>query len=385
MRKPLTGALAGAVMATAITTAVLHSLPQASTSDTPPSVTAGPTTGPMTGDVVRVVERATSRAAAARTSSAALSRDSRLRVRFPKRAVVGTRIAVKGKVPAARTGRPVVLFAKRAGTFRRISAVKADARGRFQFKVRVQRPTGRIAWRVTARRFAHTAPQNVTFRMVVVAPKGGSTSPTPVAAGSPRDWTFISEDKSMRWDACTPITWHYAPMRQAYPGAEQDMVRAIRMLADQTGLTFTRSTAQTEAALTISWATPAQEPQLAGSTIGLGGPGYISIDPARNGGTEAQIVTGEVTFDATAEGRPGFTDPDGWAWGQVFLHEVMHALGLGHARGQAQVMFPMASNHNQRFGAGDLGGLAVVGAQKGCIDTSQSLQPLLMRSAVISD
>jgi len=44
------------------------------------------------------------------------------------------------------------------------------------------------------------------------------------------------------------------------------------------------------------------------------------------------------------------------------LHEAMHALGLGHAAGQAQVMYGAVSSTNHLFGAGDLTGLDRIGA-----------------------
>lgn len=304
---------------------------------------------------------------------------ARLRVEAPRRAKTGTRVTIRGTAPTHRTGRPVVLSIKRADIWKRVATARATRSGAFRLAVKVPAKAGRTTWKVDARRFGRYRSQSARFTITVTAHQPGgqdpADNPTTSAAGAASDWTYISAGKSMRWDSCSPIKWHYAPDQQAYGTAETDVTRAIAMLADRTGLTFTRVPDKAQADLTIGWATPQQEPMLKGSTVGVGGPAYQSIDPSRNHGTQALIVSGEVTLDATETARPGFVAADGWTWGQVVLHEVMHALGLGHARGDKQVMYPMASTRNQSFGAGDLNGLRMVGAEKGCIDTGSALVP----------
>ena len=43
------------------------------------------------------------------------------------------------------------------------------------------------------------------------------------------------------------------------------------------------------------------------------------------------------------------------------MHEVLHAMGLGHAQTSQQVMAPFASDSNFQFGAGDLTGMHKIG------------------------
>jgi hypothetical protein len=374
MPKPFTGALTAACV-------VMVTLPLAAT-----HVGGGAARTGTDGDRAAVAASSATTSVPQRASASVLTAGNRLRVTFPRRAVTRSRISIRGTAPAGRRGRPVVLFRKDAGAFKRVASTKADARGRFTLSASAPRTVGRSTWKVEARRFGSRRAQSVTFRVTVTARRTEQNeNPTGSPTGTANDWTYISANKSMRWDPCTAITWHYASERQAYPGAERDLIQALAMLSAKSGHTFTRVADESAAALTIRWATPAQEPMLAGSTVGVGGPSYQSISPDRNGGTEAVIVGGTVTFDATESARPGFADAAGWTWGQVFLHEVMHAMGLGHAREQVQVMYPMASTRNQHFGAGDLSGLAAVGATKGCIDTGYAVTAARVRTAVVAE
>jgi hypothetical protein len=57
---------------------------------------------------------------------------------------------------------------------------------------------------------------------------------------------------------------------------------------------------------------------------------------------------------------PGTTD------GEVLLHELAHAVGLGHVLDPTQVMYPHTTHSESQFGAGDRAGLAALGAAAGC-------------------
>ena len=52
----------------------------------------------------------------------------------------------------------------------------------------------------------------------------------------------------------------------------------------------------------------------------------------------------------------------------IYLHELAHAMGLGHVTDRSQLMYPKVSVHT--FGRGDLAGLARVGAYTGCLSST---------------
>lgn len=384
MPKPLVGCLCTA----ALLAATLTHAPSSS-----PATVAAPSASEAAAETATGAAPRAGASSTTRTVLAAQEAKSgtRIRLRAPRRVRSGARFTVRGHAPVSRRSRIVVLSTKRTDRWNTVARVRTSRDGAFTLKAKAAAKVGRTTWRVTVRPSGRYRAQSVRFTIAVTDRTPGTPDPTAdpttntaTAAGMPTDWTYISDNTSMRWDPCAPITWHYATERQAYPGAAQDVSRAIAMLAAQTGHTFTRVEDRSKALLTIRWATPAQEPMLKGGTVGVGGPSYQSIDPRRNQGTKAAIVHGEVTFDATETGRPGFTDSSGWTWGQVYIHEVMHSLGLGHARGQVQVMYPMASTTNQRFGAGDLTGLTAVGAEKGCIDWARDTARARVRTALVA-
>lgn len=321
--------------------------------------------------------------ATAPTSTFETALAARLLVDVPRTVTLGDRITMRGSLPTDRGRNKVRLLVKDDGRWKTKDSDRANRRGEFVLKTKAA-AEGRHTFRVLALRQGRdkTLSRKVVIKVVTkdITITPPPPPPTTQPKGDPNDWTYISAGKSMRWNGCDALTWSYDAAQQPYPGAEADMTRAIEILNAKTGYAFTRAAPGATGLLTVKWATPEQEPRLAGSVVGIGGPWYQSIDPTRNGGTQNMIVKGTVTLDVTGN-MPGGYGPR--AWGQVMLHEAMHAMGLGHANGVEQVMYAMASDKNNELGAGDLTGLTEVGAAKGCIDPERVAGTLRQATPVL--
>lgn len=197
----------------------------------------------------------------------------------------------------------------------------------------------------------------------------------PAASGwSP---TYVDGDGDpARWDPCTPIA--YVVQAGWIPDAgRRDLAEALRRLTEASGLQFVsegdtdelpsedRAPYQPErygqrwAPLLIGWVP-------AGSTdLGLGGGTQgVSVSVALPGREAPHLVSGQVVLDASNRVASGFGP--GTTDGEVLLHELAHAVGLGHVLDATQVMYPQTTSSESQFGAGDREGLAALGAPAGC-------------------
>ncbi len=197
----------------------------------------------------------------------------------------------------------------------------------------------------------------------------------PAAAG----WgpTYVDEQgRPARWDPCRPIS--YVVQAGWIPDAGRgDLAEALRRLGAASGLEFVdegdtdelpslaRSAYQPDrygdrwAPLLLGWVPP-------GATdLGLGsGVQGMSLSVAVPGRAGPSLVSGQVVLDAANRLAPGFGP--GTTDGEVLLHELAHAVGLGHVLDATQVMYPRTTNSESEFGAGDRTGLATLGAPAGC-------------------
>ena len=216
----------------------------------------------------------------------------------------------------------------------------------------------------------------LSVRRVQAAAVGGVFAVTTDATSG---WgpTWVDErGRPARWDPCTPI--RYVVQAGWVPEAGRaDLAEALRRLSAASGLQFTADGDTTElpalarepyqpgrygerwAPLLIGWV-PA-----ASTDLGLGaGVQGVSRSVAVAGRDGASIVSGQVVLDASHPLAPGFGP--GTTDGEVLLHELAHAVGLGHVLDPTQVMYPQTSSSESAFGAGDRAGLAAVGAAAGC-------------------
>lgn len=197
-----------------------------------------------------------------------------------------------------------------------------------------------------------------------------------------------------RWDPCTPI--HYrinlagAP-RTGYRDARQAVQRigaasGLRFVFDGTTRDLPTSTwgqggdrTGRWPAFTIAWARPGVGPgrsdlldgggDLFGAGREAGSGGWHVFATSRDGGFtySARITTGYVVLDRDVSRRLKTGFAGGPSLGALLLHEVGHAVGLGHVADPTQVMYPVLTTRKAVLGPGDLAGLRAVGTAAGCL------------------
>jgi hypothetical protein len=201
------------------------------------------------------------------------------------------------------------------------------------------------------------------------------TTPAPASAG----WgaSYVDDlGRPARWDPCTPI--HYVVQTRWEPaGGRADLAAALKRLAKASGMVFVDDGDTDElpsqqraayqparyghrwAPLLVGWLPPAQ------TDLGLGhGVAGVTVAVALPGPKGGSIVTGQVALDADHALPAGFGP--GATEGEVLLHELAHAVGLGHVLDPTQVMYPQTTNSESQYGAGDRAGLAALGRPAGC-------------------
>ncbi|QWF20218.1 hypothetical protein KM427_14560 [Nocardioides sp. LMS-CY] len=349
----------------------------------PASEADRPTTSVRTSDVVRM--RAS--APIVLTGPGSASTGSRVRLRGD---VVTT--LVRSAAGKRARPRPVHLLERVGGRWKQVARTSSSRSGAFAFRVaagnaattrtfRAEAPASRGRAKVRSRtvRVTMTATAVDAGAWETLAP-GTMVAPEPLPADyqpapPASDWSYLFDEGS-RWNPCAPVRWAYNPDQQTYDGAFADVVRAYARISAASGLQFQyagRTAAGYRGAdaditgasvdLVVSWATAAQFPKLSGTVVGVGGgTGRRTLDAD----VRWRMVLGYLVLDAEP-GMPIAPGFDGSGWGQIMQHEILHALGLGHAVTPTQLMYGAATSRNARFGAGDLTGMTRIGSGSGCL------------------
>ena len=218
---------------------------------------------------------------------------------------------------------------------------------------------------------------SVSRAKAVAAPALRALSdPAPAADGWGPSYVD-TRGRPARWDPCAPI--HYVVSTAwAPPQGRADVTAALGQITRASGLRFvddgdtdevplrSRSAYQPQrygkrwAPLLVAWVPPAR------TDLGLGdGVQGVTVAVALAGRGGGSIVTAQVALDADRRLGSGFGP--GATEGEVLLHELAHAVGLGHVLDPTQVMYPQTTNSESRYGAGDRAGLVALGRTAGCL------------------
>jgi hypothetical protein len=179
--------------------------------------------------------------------------------------------------------------------------------------------------------------------------------------------------KPVAYDPCRPI--HLVVNGRTAPvGAEALVAEALEAVSAATGLQLRVDGPSTEvpsearlphqvdrypgrwAPVLLAWSDPEETPRLAGDTAGLGGSFALPV-------ADQQVyVTGGVTLDGPQLMKV-LKQPNGQAAARAVVeHELAHLVGLDHVADATQLMNPVGAPDVVTFGAGDLTGLAQLGA-----------------------
>jgi hypothetical protein len=208
------------------------------------------------------------------------------------------------------------------------------------------------------------------------APLGTPPPAPPEPDGVVRAHEFLntsSRGAPVAFSPCRPI--HYVVRPDNEPrGGDAMLASAFNRLSAATGLTLINDGATDEpvtpghdayqpdrygdrwAPVLVAWATDKEVPEFETDIAGMAGPDQFTLGDRATG-----YVSGVVLLDpeAIAEIR----ESDGKATARaVILHELGHLVGLAHTTRDDQLMYPKTGAEVTDYAAGDLAGLARLGA-----------------------
>jgi hypothetical protein len=219
------------------------------------------------------------------------------------------------------------------------------------------------------------APDRPTAGISVASSPRGRPLPPPPEGGPYGFVTFQTDGATpVAYDPCRLI--HYVLRPDGAPAGGAEIVHAaIARLSEVTGLQFVDDGATDEAPsrdrqvyqpdrygnrwapVLIAWETEEQNPALTGDVVGEGGSVAVSL-----GDGPRIYLSGTVSLDGPRLGELLGGRNGEAAVRSVVLHELGHLVGLAHVDDAAQLMYPEARREVTDYAAGDLTGLARLGA-----------------------
>jgi hypothetical protein len=179
-------------------------------------------------------------------------------------------------------------------------------------------------------------------KLVTISPTPVRWSP-PAGFAQPAGWSLLG--KQATYFPCQTIPWYYDRTSQPGNGGQiySDTVTSLAMLSAETGLVFTETTDPAQAALTFRWANVGTA---AGTGGGANGVGFVNFST-----TDWWPTDPWPGFAIVRQPNGVFAAGHGW----LVVHEVMHAIGIGHVNDRTSVMNPVGGAI--AFNAGDLDAL----------------------------
>jgi hypothetical protein len=292
--------------------------------------------------------------------------------RWPASTVrVNSATYVTGQVSGVQVGTGVALEQLVSGGWRVISRTNVDRYRRYRIRV----PT----WWLGTR----------TYRVRSTAVLGAATSrrgltvaPGYRPAGHAGQHSWMSRTAT-RWNPCAPIGYR-VNAQQGGAGALADAKAAFRRLGQATGLRFVYRGTTTrvpqyggnswyprDTQVVVAWARRWQSSlfSLYRGAVGVGAALSTSGYYNGNGTATNKIIKGMVVIDSSKRYRGGFGR--GKTRGEILLHELGHAVGLGHHGSTSQLMYPYLTDRAALYGRGDLRGMWLRGARMGCLFQSR--------------
>lgn len=206
-----------------------------------------------------------------------------------------------------------------------------------------------------------------------------SAARTGTTAGSTSySFSTMLDGSPVRWDPCTPIRWTSNTSRG--PAGGLDVLKAaVARVASLTGTTWeyvgatttvpraaylpTRAQSSYPPVL-IGWTDAASSDLLAGQTasvLGMTRTAWFGVqmpDGGKIAATRAAVIALDRTDSLPLTGAT--------SWKTVALHEVAHAMGLGHVSDKTQLMASVLPAVTD-LQAGDQAGLQQLGRSSGCV------------------